>query len=169
MLERDGRPLQHHLSSGCFQHGSGNGQHPNGRNRAVRPRLSLQQVFAGYRSLLGNTRGARTYSYVFLNAVLHSGVYTWLGLYFTRRYQLDEVALGMALLGYGVPGMIMGPSVGRAADRWGRRWLVPSGFAIAAGSAGILILKIPVVAGHRSDHSLARLRHDTAAASWNRH
>ncbi|MGA9725261.1 MAG: MFS transporter, partial [Candidatus Binatus sp.] len=112
---------------------------------AARPRLSLQQVFAGYRSLLGNIRGARTYAYVFLNAIFHSGVYTWLGLYFTRRYRLGEVAIGLALLGYGVPGMLLGPVVGRAADRLGRRSLVPAGLAIAAMSAGLLILKVPLL------------------------
>lgn len=113
---------------------------------AIRPRLSLHQVFAGYRSLVGTKRGMRTYGYVFLNAIFHSGVYTWLGLYFTRRYDLGEVAVGLALLGYGVPGMILGPIVGRAADRWGRRWLVPAGLALAAASAASLIANMPLLA-----------------------
>jgi predicted MFS family arabinose efflux permease len=112
---------------------------------ATRSRLSPRQVFAGYRSLLGTMRGARTYAYVFLNAIFHSGVYTWLGLYFTRRYGLGEVAVGLALLGYGVPGMVLGPVVGRAADRWGRRWLIPAGLTVAALSAAILISNVPLV------------------------
>jgi MFS family permease len=28
--------------------------------------------------------------------------------------------------------ILLGPIIGRAADRWGRRWLVPAGIAIAA-------------------------------------
>jgi len=96
------------------------------------PVQSTQQVFAGYRSLLAVGRGLRTYSYVFLNSIFHSGVYTWLGLYFVRRYSLGEIGIGLALLGYGVPGFLFGPIIGRAADRYGRRWMVPMGLGIAA-------------------------------------
>ena len=112
----------------------------------ARPKLSLHQVFAGYRGLLSTVRGVRTYAYVLLNAVFHSGVYTWLGLYFTRRYGLGEVGVGLALLGYGVPGMILGPVVGRTADRRGRRWLIPIGLMVAGLSAAILIPKVPLLA-----------------------
>jgi MFS family permease len=69
--------------------------------RSVGPAPSTQQVFAGYRSLLAVGRGLRTYGYVFLNSIFHSGVYTWLGLYFARRYSLGEIGIGLALLGYG--------------------------------------------------------------------
>jgi predicted MFS family arabinose efflux permease len=114
------------------------------RLSAARPKLSLGQVFVGYRGLLGTARGARTYAYVFLNAIFHSGVYTWLGLYLTRRYSLGEIGVGLALLGYGVPGMILGPIVGRTADRRGRRWLIPIGLTVAALSAAILIPSVPL-------------------------
>jgi len=113
---------------------------------AARPRMGLQEVFAGYRSLLTTYRGGRTYAYVLLNAIFHSGVYTWLGLYFTRGYGLGEVGIGLALLGYGVPGFLLGPFIGRAADRWGRRWLVPAGLAIAALSVAVLIFDVPLPA-----------------------
>jgi predicted MFS family arabinose efflux permease len=109
------------------------------------PVSSRQQVFAGYRSLLAVGRGLRTYGYVFLNSIFHSGVYTWLGLYFARRYSLGEIGIGLALLGYGVPGFLFGPIIGRAADRYGRRWLVPMGLGIAAIAALALILNMPVV------------------------
>src|SRR6266852_5765916 len=39
------------------------------------PVPSRQQVFAGYRSLLAVGRGLRTYGYVFLISIFHSGVY----------------------------------------------------------------------------------------------
>src|SRR5438034_527007 len=106
---------------------------------------TLRDLFAAYGSLLGPGRGRRTYAYVLLNAVFHSGVFTWLGLYFERRYGLGEVGIGLALLGYGVPGFLLGPPIGRAADRWGRRWLVPTGLGIAALAAGILIWDVPLV------------------------
>ncbi len=106
---------------------------------------TLRDLFAAYGSLLGPGRGRRTYAYVLLNAVFHSGVFTWLGLYFFRRYGLGEVGIGLALLGYGVPGFLLGPPIGRLADRWGRRWLVPAGLGIAALAAGILILDVSLV------------------------
>ncbi len=110
------------------------------------PHPTVGRVFSGYRDLLASGRGARTYSYVLLNAVFHSGVFTWLGVYFQKRYGLGEVGIGLALLGYGVPGFLLGPAIGRVADRWGRRWLIPAGIAIAAVSAALLIPNTPVLA-----------------------
>lgn len=108
-------------------------------------RPSLAEVFGGYRSLLGTRRGARTYGYVFWNAIFHSGVFTWLGLYFSERYRLDEVGIGLALLGYGIPGFLLGPIIGRAADKWGRKRLVPAGIAIAALVAAALMTNPPLL------------------------
>lgn len=113
---------------------------PQGRRL---PRLS--EVVAGYRSLLAIGRGVRTYSYVFWNGIFHSGIFTWLGLYFAQRYGLSEVGIGIAILGYGVPGFLLGPLIGRAADRWGRRWLVPAGLGVGVVAAVILMLDVPLV------------------------
>jgi predicted MFS family arabinose efflux permease len=109
------------------------------------PHASLREVFAGYRSLLGDGRGFRTYAYVFWNSIFHSGVYTWLGVFFARRYGLSDFGIGLALLGSGIPGSLLGPLVGRAADCWGRRWLIPAGVAIAALAATVLIGNVPVI------------------------
>ncbi len=70
--------------------------------------LAAVDVLKRYRSLLDNARGARTYGYVLLNSLFHSGVYTWLGVFFARRYHLGEIGIGLALLGYGVPGFLLG-------------------------------------------------------------
>lgn len=105
---------------------------------------TIQTVVDAYQYLLTLPRGRRTYAYVFLNAIFHSGVFTWLGLYFWRRYGLGEVGIGLALLGYGVPGFLLGPMIGRAADRWGRRWLIPAGVGLAAVSAALLIPRQPL-------------------------
>ena len=104
----------------------------------------LAEIFRGYRSLLTSGRRRWTYTYVFANAIFHSGVFTWLGLYFERRYGLGEIGIGLALLGYGVPGFLLGPAIGRAADRWGRKWLIPRGVAIAAFSAALLMPQLPL-------------------------
>ncbi len=113
--------------------------------RPLAKTISLGSVLTGYKRLLTFTRAQRTYFYVFLNAVFHSGVFTWLGVYFSRRYDLGEVGVGLALLGYGVPGFVLGPSIGRVADRWGRRWLVPAGIALAALSAVLLAPDLPLI------------------------
>ena len=69
-----------------------------------------------------------------------------LGLYFARRYSLGGIGIGLALLGYGVPGFLFGPLIGRAADRWGRGRLLPAGLAIGAVSAVALALVLPLFA-----------------------
>lgn len=109
------------------------------------PTTTMIDVMRGYRALLTTGRGQRTYAFVLLNAIFHSGIFTWLGLYFAQRHGLGEVGIGLALLGYGVPGFVLGPLIGRAADRWGRRWLLPAGVGIAALAAVFLILDVPVV------------------------
>lgn len=109
------------------------------------PTGTVRDLFAAYTSLLAPGRGLRTYIYVLLNSIFHSGVFTWLGLYFAQRYGLGAVGIGLALLGYGVPGFLLGPIIGRAADWWGRRWLVPAGLGIAAIAASILIVDVPLL------------------------
>lgn len=111
---------------------------------ASAPPASLRTVFAGYGRLLGTARGGRTYAYVLLNSMFHSGVFTWLGLYFERRYGLGPVGIGLALLGYGVPGFLFGPRIGRLADRYGRGRLIPAGLALAAIAAGSLAFELPL-------------------------
>ena len=106
---------------------------------------SLQSVFLGYRNLLATKRGFRTYSYVFWNGIFHSGVYTWLGLYFSQRYNLGEIGIGLAILGYGVPGLLFGSMIGRAADRWGRRSLIAPGLGVAAIGVALLIPQVPLL------------------------
>lgn len=106
---------------------------------------TIRQVFSGYRELLSTPRGLRTYAYVLLNAVFHSGVFTWLGVYFSRRYGLGEVGIGLALVGYGLPGFVLGPVIGRGADRWGRSWLLPIGLLLAALSVFALSYDLPLL------------------------
>jgi len=107
---------------------------------------SLRQVSRGYRSLLSLRRARRTYGYVLLNAVLHGGVFTWLGLYLQHRFGLGAVGIGLALLGYGVPGFLLGPLIGRLADRHGRARLIPCGVAVGAAAALTLAFPVPLIA-----------------------
>ena len=105
----------------------------------------LRAVAAGYRGLLGSSRGRRTYSYVLINAVLQSGVYTWLGLYLQRRFGLGELGIGLTLLGYG-PGLLLGPVIGHLVDRYGRDRIIPAGVALGATCALLLAVPLPRIA-----------------------
>ncbi len=115
----------------------------------ARPRqaaATLGDLFRGYRDLLGTPRGRRTYFCVLLNSVFQSGVFTWLGVYFERRYNLGPIGIGLALLGYGVPGFLFGPVIGRAADRLGRGRLLPIGLGLGSLATTALILGLPLLA-----------------------
>lgn len=106
---------------------------------------TMGELFLGYRDLIGTPRGQHTYGYVFVNSIFHSGVFTWLGVYFEQRYGLGPVGIGVALLGYGIPGFLFGPLIGRAADRWGRARLLPIGLGLGALGAATLISNGPLI------------------------
>ncbi len=103
-------------------------------------------VAAGYLNLLRQARGRRTYTYVFINALLHSGIYTWLSVYLTERFGLGEFGIGLTLLGYGIPGLLLGPVIGRLADRYGRARIIPAGVALGAVCALLLATPLPLLA-----------------------
>lgn len=105
---------------------------------------TLGDLLRVYKDLLGAPRGQRTYGFVLVNSMFHSGVFTWLGVYFERRYGLGPVGIGLALLGYGVPGLLLGPPIGRAADRWGRARLIPIGLILSAVAAALLMFDFPI-------------------------
>ncbi|MBZ8178738.1 MAG: MFS transporter [Oscillatoria sp. PMC 1051.18] len=106
---------------------------------------TLRQIFQGYSQILASFRGQRTYAYVLWNGIYHSGVYTWLGLYLSQRYNMNALSIGLTILGYGVPGLLLSSLIGRAVDRWGRRWLVPAGLVMAALAGVVMIFEISPV------------------------
>ena len=107
--------------------------------------LSPGKAIAGYWELLTGARGARTYAYILLNSMFHSGVYSWLGLYFFQRYHLGDKGIGLALLGYGIPGMLFGPFFGHLADRVGRKRIIPLGILIGALAGAAFIPRAPLL------------------------
>jgi predicted MFS family arabinose efflux permease len=111
--------------------------------RSAAPPLSA--IVRGYTALLSLSRGRYTYSYVLINAVVQSGVYTWLGVYLQRRFGLGEAGIGFALLGYGIPGLLFGPVIGRLADRHGRARIIPAGVALTGMCALLLAAPLPLI------------------------
>jgi predicted MFS family arabinose efflux permease len=102
-------------------------------------------VARGYAALLSLARAQRTYAYVLLNATLQSGVFTWLGVYLHERFGLGETGIGLVLLGYGIPGLLFGPVIGRLADRYGRARIIPVGVALTGVCALLLALPLSLV------------------------
>ncbi|SFP00971.1 Predicted arabinose efflux permease, MFS family [Chitinophaga sp. YR627] len=103
--------------------------------------LSLLTIF---REILSTPGAKGTYFFVFENGLFHSGVFAWLGVYFYDVYHLDERGIGLALLGYGIPGLLLGPALGRMADRIGRRRIIPLGIVLG-GITVILLSCIPAL------------------------
>ena len=103
------------------------------------PDATPATLLQGFRRILSTSRARATYGYVALNSIFHAGVFTWFGLYFSQRYSLGEIGIAIAIIGYGVPGFVFGPWIGRAADRWGRRHILPIGLAVGAAGAAALI------------------------------
>ncbi len=112
----------------------------------VRPMpSSARELVAGYKQLLTSFRGARTYIYVLLNSMFHSGVFTWLGFYLEREQGLGATSIGLALLGYGIPGFLLGPFIGRLADQYGRARLIPIGLLLGSSAAVALAYGPPPI------------------------
>ncbi|MGG7469349.1 MFS transporter [Chryseobacterium arthrosphaerae] len=107
-------------------------------------KLTLTKVLNGYKALFSGRRGKIAYTYVLLNGIFHARVFTWLGLYFEESFGLSGASIGFAIIGYGFPGFILGPFIGKLVDKKGRNKLLPIGLAISALSAIILSFNIPL-------------------------
>jgi predicted MFS family arabinose efflux permease len=100
---------------------------------------SFRRVIREYLVVLETTRGGRTLAFIFCNGAFHGGIFAWLGLLLARRYELHDIGIGFALAGYGLPGLFFGATIGKWADRHGRRYVVPLGFLWASGCAFLLV------------------------------
>uniref|UniRef100_UPI003B3A1A9B MFS transporter n=1 Tax=Siphonobacter sp. TaxID=1869184 RepID=UPI003B3A1A9B len=70
--------------------------------------------------------------------MFHSGIFAWLGYFFYKNYGLNERQIGLALLGYGIPGLLFGSLLGRLADHYGRNKIIPIGLFL--GAVSVLLL-----------------------------
>ena len=111
--------------------------------KVTRKFTSFRQVIREYLAVLEAPRGGRTLAFIFCNGAFHGGIFGWLGLLLMRRYHLHDTGIGLALAGYGLPGIVFGPVIGRWGDRYGRSYVVPAGFIWAAISAFLLIPSSP--------------------------
>jgi predicted MFS family arabinose efflux permease len=104
---------------------------------------SFEQVIREYLVVLDTPRGGRTLAFIFCNGAFHGGIFAWLSLLLISRYHLHDTGIGLALAGYGLPGIFFGAMIGRWGDRYGRSYVVPAGFLWAASCAFFLLLPSP--------------------------
>jgi multidrug resistance protein len=107
---------------------------------------SFKNMITAYFDILKLPRARRTYTFVLLNSMFHSGIFAWTGYFFFKNYQLDEKGVGLALLGYGIPGLFLGPYLGKMADRYGRNKIIPIGITLGALSVVLLSMQYPLMA-----------------------
>lgn len=107
----------------------------NFRQTRTKQTHSLRNMCFTLKEVFLLPRGWRTYLFVLFNGMFHSGVYAWTGYLFFRNYHLSERGVGFALLGYGVPGLMFGPILGKLADKYGRNKIIPIGILLGALSA----------------------------------
>lgn len=106
--------------------------------------ISFKTTVLVSKQLLTSKKGRPLYSYIFLNGMFHSGIFAWLGYYFSTRYHLNDQGIGLALLGYGLPGMLLGVTIGKAADKYGRKNLIPIGLLTGVVTVSVLVFKFPL-------------------------
>ncbi len=100
--------------------------------------FGFKNTITAYKNILILPRGWRTYLFVLFNSMFHSGVFAWTGYFFFKNYHLNEKGIGLALLGYGIPGLLLGPFIGKLADKYGRNKIIPIGICLGAFSAFLL-------------------------------
>ncbi len=111
--------------------------------KVTRRLTSFDQVMREYIAVLEAPRGGRSLAFIFCNGAFHGGIFAWLGLFLMRRYHLHDTGIGLALAGYGLPGIVFGTVLGKWGDRYGRSYVVPAGFIWAAICAFLLIPHSP--------------------------
>ncbi|MFC4163510.1 MFS transporter [Epilithonimonas zeae] len=107
--------------------------------------LRGKMMLSEYYNILKLSRARRTYIFVLLNSMFHSGIFAWTGYFFFSNYYLTERGVGLALLGYGIPGLLLGPFLGKMADKFGRNRIIPIGITVGAISTLLLAMQYPLL------------------------
>jgi predicted MFS family arabinose efflux permease len=115
----------------------------NSALKITRRLTPFRKVIREYLAVLEAPRGGRTLAFIFCNGAFHGGIFSWLALLLMNRYHLHDAGIGLALAGYGLPGIFFGTMIGKSADRYGRSYVVPAGFLWAAVCAFLLIPQSP--------------------------
>lgn len=96
------------------------------------------------RRLLAKKAGKKMYGFIFLNGIFHSGLFVWISYYFDIRYHLADQAAGLALLLFGLPGLLMAVGIGTATQKYGSGKVILLGLLLVAVTVGLLVAYTPV-------------------------
>src|SRR5699024_3523070 len=59
--------------------------------------LDVHKLIGTYKALLGCKRVIQTYTYVLFKGIFHSGIFSWLALYFSQHYGLHDRGIGLSI------------------------------------------------------------------------
>jgi len=107
------------------------------------PPLDMYTLYRKCSMLLKSQAGRRNYGFIFLNGVFHSGLFVWISFYFSVTYQFSDRAMGLGLLLFGLPGLLMAVAIATATARYGRYKVVFAGLFVITLTIGLLVIKAP--------------------------
>jgi predicted MFS family arabinose efflux permease len=86
-------------------------------------------------------RRRRTISRIAPDELLQAFWLPPVGVLLASRYHLSEIGIRLVLLGYGLPDLFLGLTIGSWGDRYGRRYVVPTSFFRASIRALLLAVR----------------------------
>jgi predicted MFS family arabinose efflux permease len=86
----------------------------------------------------------KTYSFIYLNGIFHSGIFVWTSNSLTVNYQLNDQGIAIALFGFGVPGLVLAFYMANAVKKIGMNRIIPVGVIVVALTTALLLLETPV-------------------------
>jgi predicted MFS family arabinose efflux permease len=105
--------------------------------------LRLDTLYRKCRMLLKNHAGKKIYCFIFLNGVFHSGMFVWISYYFSTAYHFDDRSMGLGLLLFSLPGLLMAVSITTAIARYGSYKVIFAGLFVITLTIGLMAVQAP--------------------------
>jgi predicted MFS family arabinose efflux permease len=102
---------------------------------------SSKYILKKIRLLMLSSKGKGNYSFVFLTGIFHSGLFVWLSTFISVYCKFANQTTGIALLIFGLPGLLMAANIAIASQTYGRIKIILTGLLLVATSLSILLLQ----------------------------